>query len=131
MLCISPANTDLQTSEALRFCRKFDEKGERTISVLTKLDLVQSADLKALVDTLNQLPLKLGYVGVKCRSKADLASGIDIPESLDIERNFFDTHPYFQRAGIKTGTPALADQLSGVRFVCSSSLILVRCYKDK
>ena len=27
ILCISPANSDLQTSEALRFCRKFDERG--------------------------------------------------------------------------------------------------------
>ena len=58
---------------------KSDCEGERTISVLTKLDLVEQADVRNLVDTLRQLPLQLGYVGVKCRSKADLMSGLNIP----------------------------------------------------
>ena len=68
MLAITEGTTDIQTSEcsntipilisALRFCRKFDPKGDRTLCILTKLDLVSSRDIPVLLDSLDQLPLE-------------------------------------------------------------------------
>lgn len=40
ILCVIPANIDLANSEALKFARTLDQSGERTIGVLTKLDLM-------------------------------------------------------------------------------------------
>lgn len=40
ILCVIPANIDLANSEALKFARNLDQNGERTIGVLTKLDLM-------------------------------------------------------------------------------------------
>lgn len=40
ILCIIPANIDLSTSHALQLARTWDPKGERTIGVLTKVDLM-------------------------------------------------------------------------------------------
>jgi hypothetical protein len=43
ILAVSPANQDIATSDALRLARSFDPNGERTVGVLTKLDLMDKA----------------------------------------------------------------------------------------
>ena len=40
ILAITPANIDLTTSDALRIAREVDPNGNRTMGVLTKLDLM-------------------------------------------------------------------------------------------
>jgi len=40
ILAITPANIDLVTSDALRIAREVDPNGNRTMGVLTKLDLM-------------------------------------------------------------------------------------------
>ena len=40
ILAVTPANTDLATSDALQLARQADPEGLRTIGVLTKLDLM-------------------------------------------------------------------------------------------
>jgi hypothetical protein len=37
---VTPANADLATSDALRMAREVDPTGERTIGVLTKVDIM-------------------------------------------------------------------------------------------
>lgn len=69
ILAISPANQDLATSAALKLAREMDPNGDRTIGVITKIDLMDAG-----TDALQYLqgsvyPLKLGYFGVKCRSQ--------------------------------------------------------------
>lgn len=63
ILAISAADVDLANSAALRASKIADPKGERTIGVVTKLDLVEP---KAARDILlnKKYPLKMGYVGV-------------------------------------------------------------------
>lgn len=63
ILAISSADVDLANSAALRASKLADPKGERTIGVITKLDLV---DPQAAKDILlnRKYPLKMGYVGV-------------------------------------------------------------------
>lgn len=69
ILALTPANTDLANSDALQLAREVDPKGDRTIGVLTKIDLMDEG-----TDAIEMLqgklyPLKLGYFGVKCRSQ--------------------------------------------------------------
>lgn len=40
ILAVSPANADIATSDGIRLAREVDPAGERTIGVLTKLDIM-------------------------------------------------------------------------------------------
>ena len=66
---MTAANTDVANSDALKMAREVDPDGERTIGVVTKIDLMDQG-----TDALDLLhgkiyPLYLGYYGVKCRSQ--------------------------------------------------------------
>ena len=63
ILAISAADVDLANSSALRASKVADPKGLRTIGVITKLDLVEPARAKEILNS-KKYPLKMGYVGV-------------------------------------------------------------------
>lgn len=42
ILAISPANQDLATSSSLKLAREIDPNGDRTIGVITKIDLMDA-----------------------------------------------------------------------------------------
>ena len=69
ILALSPANTDLANSDSLKLAREVDPQGERTIGVLTKIDLMDEGTNAIELLNGNIYPLKLGYYGVKCRSQ--------------------------------------------------------------
>ena len=60
------ADVDLANSEALKASRKYDPKVERTIGVITKMDLVDASYAASLVVN-EDYPLQLGYIGVVCK----------------------------------------------------------------
>ncbi|KAK9453424.1 hypothetical protein V1511DRAFT_504679 [Dipodascopsis uninucleata] len=71
ILAISAADVDLANSTALRASRRVDPRGERTIGVITKLDLVEPT--RALEILHNKgYPLQMGYVGVVSRLPSTL-----------------------------------------------------------
>lgn len=74
ILAISAADVDLANSTALRASRKVDPRGERTIGVITKMDLVEPARAVSLLND-KKYALRLGYVGVVCRVPAGAAGG--------------------------------------------------------
>jgi len=39
-LCVIPANQDLSLSDGLKLAREWDKNGERTIGVITKIDIM-------------------------------------------------------------------------------------------
>ena len=89
ILALTAANTDLANSDALKMARSVDPDGERTIGVVTKIDLMdQGTDALDLLQG-KIYPLKLGYYGVKCRSQKQIDENISIREALENERNFF------------------------------------------
>ena len=65
ILAVSAADVDLANSEALQAARHHDPRGERTIGVLTKIDLVDSGKLRSLLAN-DDYHLTLGYVPVSC-----------------------------------------------------------------
>lgn len=73
ILAISAADVDLANSAALRAAKMSDPKGERTIGVITKLDLVDPERAKKTL--LNKkYPLKMGYVGVITKAPHEVNS---------------------------------------------------------
>lgn len=120
ILAISAADVDLANSAALRASRRVDPRGERTIGVITKMDLVEAPRGAAILGD-KQYPLRLGYVGVV--SKAPQASGLFNrgPSNLmsaiaKNENSFFSAHPleFGEDAGVNVGTVNLRKKLMTV-----------------
>lgn len=69
ILAVTPANTDLANSDALKLAKEVDPQGVRTIGVITKLDLMdEGTDAKDILEN-KLLPLRRGYIGVVNRSQ--------------------------------------------------------------
>jgi len=93
ILALSPANADLANSDSLRIAKEVDPKGDRTIGVLTKIDLMdEGTNAKDLLMG-DVYPLKLGYYAVKCRSQKNINDKVTIREAIAIEKKFFNEHP--------------------------------------
>ena len=117
ILCVIAANSDIATSDGLKMAKEIDVGGTRTLGVLTKLDIMdQGTDArKALMN--EEIPLKLGYVGVKNRSKQDLVDKIPMQEAFKKEKNFFLNHPVYKRMGPGYyGTDVLIQKLTKILF---------------
>ena len=65
ILAISAADVDLANSEALRSAKVADPNGDRTIGVLTKMDLISPQIGLELLKT-QDYELPLGFIGVVC-----------------------------------------------------------------
>lgn len=81
ILAVCAADVDLANSEALKVCRKYDPKGERTIGVITKLDLVDASYAASLVSN-EDYPLNLGYIGVVCKGPDVSGENVAEPQSI-------------------------------------------------
>lgn len=68
ILAITPANADIANSDALKLAWEVDVWGEWTFGVLTKLDIMDDGTDALEMLTGQIYPLKLGYIGVVCRS---------------------------------------------------------------
>ena len=117
ILCVIAANSDIATSDGLKMAKEIDVNGVRTLGVLTKLDIMDAGTdaKKALMG--EEIPLKLGYVGVKNRSKQDLVNKIPMAEAFKKEKEFFSTHPVYKKMSPGyTGTDVLIKKLTKVFF---------------
>jgi len=117
ILCVIAANSDIATSDGLMLAKEIDVTGSRTLGVLTKLDIMD-AGTDARKTLLNEeIPLKLGYVGVKNRSKQDLLDKLSMEETSRKEREFFKSHPVYKNipAG-HLGTDVLINKLTKIYF---------------
>jgi dynamin 1-like protein len=57
-------------------------------------------------------PLRLGYIGVICRSQKDITTGKNIKEALKTEAQFFCTSSQYAPIASRMGTPYLCRQLN-------------------
>lgn len=114
ILAVTPANTDLANSDALKLAKEVDPQGKinifftsfcssiffshnilyfftgvRTIGVITKLDLMDDGtDARDILEN-KLLPLRRGYIGVVNRSQRDIEGRKDIKNAMAAERKFF------------------------------------------
>ncbi|KAJ3134711.1 dynamin-like GTPase mgm1 [Physocladia obscura] len=111
ILAVCAADVDLANSEALRASRKADPYGNRTIGVLTKMDLIDPNE--AVLKLKNpDFPLQLGYVGVVCKPGASNSGPGQA--LIRAEDAFFKSHPEFKNANASVGTPILRNRLMKV-----------------
>ncbi len=94
-MAVCAANVDLANSDGLKIARKVDPLGERTIGVITKIDLMDEGTNALDLLSGKIYPLKLGYVGVVCRSQKDINEQKNINEALKAEEKFFKTSPIY------------------------------------
>ncbi|XP_044036765.1 dynamin-3 isoform X1 [Siniperca chuatsi] len=112
ILAVTPANTDLANSDALKIAKEVDPQGMRTIGVITKLDLMdEGTDAKDILEN-KLLPLRRGYIGVVNRSQKDIDGKKDIRSALAAERKFFLSHPAYRHIAERMGTPHLQKTLN-------------------
>ena len=117
ILCVIPANSDIWTSDSLRLAKEIDENRERTIGVLTKIDIMdQGTDVRKFL--LNEeIPLKMGYVGMINRSKQDRVNKLSLAEAKIKEKEFFKSHSaYNDLSSELLGTEALINKLTKLYF---------------
>lgn len=120
ILAISAADTDLANSDSLKASRRVDPRGERTIGVVTKMDLVEPARGAAILGD-KKISLKLGYVGVITRVPPmsgifSKASGSITGAITKNEQSFFSAHPseYGASSELAVGTTTLREKLMHV-----------------
>ena len=117
ILCVIAANSDIATSDGLKLAKEIDTSGSRTLGVLTKLDIMDAGTdaRKALMN--EEIPLKLGYVGVKNRSKLDLTNKLSMAETARKEKEFFKNHPVYKNLPEgHLGTSVLINKLTKIYF---------------
>lgn len=121
ILAISAADVDLANSTALRASRRVDPRGERTIGVITKMDLVDPGRGSAILRDRNY-PLRLGYVGVVCRTPSSKlgflgSKNVNISNAISKNENaYFGAHPEFAApdSQLTVGTQNLRKKLMTV-----------------
>lgn len=110
ILSVSPANSDLATSDSLKLAREVDPDGRRTLLVVSKLDLMD-AGTDALEVLLGRvIPVRLGIVGVVNRSQHDINTQKSIEDTARDEQAFLQRH--YPSLASRCGSRYLARTLS-------------------
>lgn len=112
ILAVSSATTDLSNSDALKLAREVDPLGQRTIGVITQLDLMDDGtDARDIFDG-KLLSLRHGYIGVVNRSQKDIKNDKNIVAAMKNEREFFTNHESYRDIAHRLGTPYLQKVLN-------------------
>jgi len=112
ILAVVPANQDMSTSDALQMAMELDPKGTRTLGAITKIDIMDRGTNAKKMIMGEEVSLRLGYVGVKGRSKHDIDHKVTVKKGLDEEKQYFASHPVYSTMppgylGIETLTQKL------------------------
>ncbi|XP_024994124.1 dynamin-related protein 5A-like isoform X3 [Cynara cardunculus var. scolymus] len=112
ILAISPANQDLATSDAIKMSREVDPTGERTIGVLTKIDLMDKGTDAVDILEGKSYRLKFPWVGVVNRSQQDINKRVDMTSARRREREYFFNSREYKHLASRMGSEYLAKMLS-------------------
>lgn len=110
ILAVTPANTDMATSESIKIAKEVDPDGNRTLAVCTKLDLMDPGTDALDILYGRVVPVKLGIIGVVNRSQLDINNRKKIDEAIKDEQQFFQQH--YPALAAKNGTKYLARTLN-------------------
>uniref|UniRef100_A0A7S3PDL9 Dynamin GTPase n=2 Tax=Aplanochytrium stocchinoi TaxID=215587 RepID=A0A7S3PDL9_9STRA len=114
ILAVTAANTDLANSDALNIAKLADPAGERTLGVITKLDLMDEGTDAMTVFKGKIIPLKRGYIGVVNRSQADINRRASVQTARQKEKQFFLNHPAYRPVAHRMGTAYLMETLNSL-----------------
>uniref|UniRef100_A0A2H8TZS4 Dynamin-1-like protein n=1 Tax=Melanaphis sacchari TaxID=742174 RepID=A0A2H8TZS4_9HEMI len=109
ILAVVTANTDPATSESLHIAKSVDPSGDRTIAVVTKIDIMDAGTNARELLSGEVIPVKLGIIGVINRSQKDINDEKTMIDSLKDENTFFNT--FYPDIAQNHGTDVLGKQL--------------------
>uniref|UniRef100_A0A8C9YP13 Dynamin-2 n=1 Tax=Sander lucioperca TaxID=283035 RepID=A0A8C9YP13_SANLU len=133
MLAVSPANSDLANSDALKIAKEVDPQGE----LIKKCDSCKSRSVSVCIVNVCGTLVYPGYIGVVNRSQKDIDGRKDINAAMAAERKFFLSHPAYRHLADRMGTPYLQkilnqqltnhirDTLPGLRAKLQSQLLSI------
>jgi dynamin 1-like protein len=110
ILAVTPANADVANSQALQLASKVDPSHNRTIGVLTKIDLMDRGTDAAAILNNKKYPLKLGWVGVVNRSQQDIDGNKTLNDAKSAEKAYFHGSPESPYRCLSPACPRLARQ---------------------
>ncbi|KAM7223606.1 P-loop containing nucleoside triphosphate hydrolase protein [Rhypophila decipiens] len=117
ILAVLPCTSDVFTQEILALAEEYDIKGERTLGILTKPDLLSENRAKASIcDMVNgkRKPLNLGYYVVRNKGADDPDddAGADSDDDILAEREvIFREEPWSSLPRERLGVKALRERL--------------------
>ena len=103
IMAVMPARTDIEADIALDLIKEHDPRCERTIGILTKIDLMnEGTDITALLENKvsKDLQMGYGYYGIKNRNKLESKS-MSVIEGLKSEYEYFSNHPVYSNRKYK------------------------------
>ena len=118
IMAVMPARTDIEADIALDLIKEHDPRCERTIGILTKLDLMnEGTDITELLENKisKDLQLGYGYYAIRNRNKIE-CDKMTVLDGLKSEQDFFMKHPIYSNKRYKDniGIPALCKNLSDI-----------------
>ena len=134
ILCVIPANADMTTSDALQLAREIDPKGIRTVGVITKIDIMDAGTNARRMLLGQEVPLRLGYVGVKNRNQQNIIDKVSVKQALKEEREYFENHPVYSSINQNLlGTDVLTQKCTKIMFTHIKSHLpdIMREIKEK
>ena len=115
ILCVASANIDITTSEALQMAMELDPNGNRTIGVITKIDLMDAGTNAKKILLGDEVKMKLGFIGLKNRSQDDINKNLSVELALKREKEFFESHSVYRHMDKSFfGTDNLVERLKSV-----------------
>ena len=97
-MAVMPARTDIEADIALDLIKEHDPRCERTVGILTKLDLMnEGTDITELLENKISKDLQLGhgYYGIRNRNKVEL-NNMSVLDGLKAEQDFLHHIQYIQ-----------------------------------
>ena len=139
ILSVMPARVDLEADPSLELIKEYDPKGERTVGVMTKVDLMnRGTDVINYLqnDIPSDLQLKYGYFAVKNRNHQEMEV-MSVADGIVAEKKFFESHDVYgsRHLGNRLGTECLSDFLSDILVQhirkCIPSILVEICRMDQ
>ena len=117
ILAVMPARTDLEADIALDLIKEYDPRGERTIGLLTKVDLMnENTDISSYLENKvsKDLQMKYGYFAIRNRTTKE-GLEISLHEGYIKEREFFRKHTIYGKMSTSNlGIPNMTNKISEI-----------------
>ena len=116
ILAVVQANNDTANQGMIQKSKRHDRRGERTIGIITKPDLLNTGTegrIAALARNRETTRLKLGFFLLKNPSPSELAAGYSYRDREKFERDHFAASPWREQGldGDRTGVTPLREFL--------------------
>ena len=111
IMAIIPARPDIEADMSMELIKQVDPKGERTIGILTKLDLMnEDTDIHNYLENKvsKDLMLSYGYYGIRNKSYHTIS------ETISSEKSYIASHPIYKQEKYQSrlGITQVANSLS-------------------